>query len=318
MKRLSIIGALPESSFIGGVTIHVQRLLQSLDTRGIKYEFCDYKAIGVPRACLFILLHRGCIHIHVTNPILLFVFVICCKLSFSKCIFTLHANYGRFTGFKKFFLTVALHLSDVPVLINERTYEVYKKSNRNARYIPAFIPPLTEQPISDDVRRIIAMCKEKKRPIVSTNASKYAVDKDGNDIYGIDFLVNYFSCQTDYTLLISDPKSAYSPRFPQATDNVVFINQPHSYYELLKHVDFFVRNTSTDGDALSVKEALSLDVPALCSDCVERPAGVVLFKYSDQPSFRQAFDSVRKQAPTVHKEQSTNNVVEELVRLYRT
>ena len=317
MKRLNIIGALPESSFIGGVTIHVQRLLQNLDSRGIQYEFCDYKAIGVPRACLFILRHRGCTHIHVTNPILLLVFVICCKLSFSRCIFTLHANYGRFTDIKKLFLTVALHLSDVPVLINERTYEVYKKSNRNARYIPAFIPPLTEPPIPDDVKRIVAMCKENKRPIVSTNASKYAVDKDGNDIYGIDFLINFFSCQPDYTLLISDPKSAYSHRFPQATDNVVFINQPHSYFELLKHVDFFVRNTSTDGDALSVKEALSLGVPALCSDCVDRPAEVVLFKYSDQLSFKQALEKVRKQEPATHRVQQTSSVVEELVSLYR-
>lgn len=318
MKRLSIIGALPESSFIGGVTIHVQRLMHSLDARGIKYDFCDYKAFGVPMACLFILRHRGCVHIHVTNPILLLIFVVCCKFSFSRCIFTLHANYGRFTGFKKMCLTVALRLSDVPVLINEKTYEMYKKVNKNAMLIPAFIPPMAEQPLPDEVKRTVAMCKKSKRLIVSTNASKYAIDKNGKDIYGIDFLIDFFSCHSDYILLISDPKGAYSNQFPKTTDNIVFISQPHSYYELLKNIDLFVRNTSTDGDALSVKEAMSLGVPALCSDCVDRPEGAILFKYSDQHSFKQAIDSIRTHTPTMHKNQPTNNVVEELVRLYRS
>lgn len=317
MKRLSIVGALPESSFIGGVTIHVQRLLRNLDSRGIDYEFCDYKAIGVYRACLFILRHRGCVHIHVTNPILLLLYVACCKMTLSRCIFTLHANHGRFTGVKELCLTMALHLADVPVLINEKSYEVYKKINRNAKLIPAFIPPLSEPPLSDDVKSVVAMCKDRKRPIVSTNASKYSADKDGNDIYGIDFLVSYFSSQPDYTLLISDPKNAYSQRISQTTGNIFFLNKPHSYYELLKLVDVFVRNTSTDGDALSVKEALSLGVPTLCSDCVDRPSGVILFKYSDSHSFKQALDKAGRQKSTTHTVQPTNDAVEELVSLYR-
>ena len=70
-------------------------------------------------------------------------------------------------------------------------------------------------------------------------------------------------------------------------NSVYFIDYPHSYFELLKHVDYFVRNTSTDGDALSVKEALYLNVPTLCSDVVDRPRGVRLFKYCDKASFER-------------------------------
>jgi glycosyltransferase involved in cell wall biosynthesis len=42
--------------------------------------------------------------------------------------------------------------------------------------------------------------------------------------------------------------------------------------------DVFVRPTFTDGDSISVREALSLGIPVIASDCVERPDGVVLFK----------------------------------------
>lgn len=291
MKRLTIIGALPESSFVGGVTIHVQRLLQNLDARGISYKFVDYKRFGVPSACLYILRHRGCAHIHVTNPILLLIFICCCKLSFSKCIFTLHANHGRFSGIKNLCLSLALRLADVPVLINRQSYSAYRQINKNAQYIPAFIPPLSEPPLSEIVKETISACKKRGKPIVSTNASKTAADKYGNDIYGIDFLVDYFSSHSEYTLLVSDPKGGYKEKFSPCPENVVFITQPHSYYELLKSVDVFVRNTSTDGDALSVKEALHLGLPALCSDVVDRPDGVFLFKYSDPLSFAHSLSN---------------------------
>ena len=55
-------------------------------------------------------------------------------------------------------------------------------------------------------------------------------------------------------------------------------------FELMKVTDVFVRNTSTDGDSLSVKEALYLHKKVICSDAVDRPLGVRLFHYSDSES----------------------------------
>lgn len=317
MKRLCIIGALPESSFVGGVTIHVQRLLQGLDAKGISYEFIDYKKVGVPKACLFLLRHRGCVHIHVTNPILLIIFVICCKLSLSRCIFTLHANHGRFAGVKNLCLYMALHLSDVPILINQLSYEVYKRVNKHAQYIPAFIPPVNEPPLPENVRNQIAACKQRGLPIISTNASKTAVDKYGNDIYGIEFLADYFTAHNGFTLLVSDPKGGYKRKLSPCSENIVFIDQPHSYFELLKSIDVFVRNTSTDGDALSVKEALYLGKPTLCSDVVDRPKGTILFSYSDSDSFTKALGEVMAFDKGNNGIDEQCDVVKELIKLYR-
>ena len=50
---------------------------------------------------------------------------------------------------------------------------------------------------------------------------------------------------------------------------------------MLKHCDLFVRPTSTDGDAVSIREALWLGVPTVASDAVARPAGVATFRSRD-------------------------------------
>lgn len=317
MKRLTIVGTLPETSFVGGVSVHVQRLLKGLDAKGINYFFIDYKRIGVPKTCLKMLSHRSCVHIHVTNPILLLLFVFVSKLTLSKTIFTLHANHGRFKGFKSLCLSVSMRLADTPILINPKSYQVYRRVNKHAQYIPAFIPPTDEPPLPESIKQQIKVCMELGQPIVSTNASKFALDKEGNDLYGIDFLVNYFIRHEEYTLLVSDPKCEYRARYGSCKGNIVFVTHAHSYFELLKNVDVFVRNTSTDGDALSVKEALYLGLPALCSDVVDRPDGVILFSYSDDSSFSQALsDALTTGRRDSHCCGERNGTVDALLSLY--
>jgi len=51
--------------------------------------------------------------------------------------------------------------------------------------------------------------------------------------------------------------------------------------ELLSRSDLFVRPTLVDGDALSVREALSLGLPVVASDTGARPPGVSLFRPGD-------------------------------------
>ncbi|HME90949.1 MAG TPA: glycosyltransferase, partial [Myxococcaceae bacterium] len=50
---------------------------------------------------------------------------------------------------------------------------------------------------------------------------------------------------------------------------------------LMRGCDAFVRPTSADGDAVSVREALALGVACVASDAVPRPSGVVLFRSGD-------------------------------------
>ncbi|MEP1500316.1 hypothetical protein, partial [Nonlabens ulvanivorans] len=115
----------------------------------------------------------------------------------------------------------------------------------------------------------------------STNAFNRTIDKNGDEIYGIEMLIPLFTKHSDYALIISDPSGAYSEYFKDQNItvpiNIHIINYPHSYFEILDRVDVSIRNTSTDGDPLSIKESLFLGTPVIASNVVSRHSDCILY-----------------------------------------
>lgn len=286
-NKLLLVGPELTKHGIGGVTIHVHRLRDYLDKNNYGYEFKDYKNTKLWTLIKEIYKSR-IVHFHISNPVYQFVLVCCSKLMGKKIVMTVHGNYGRFSAVKNWMVRSAIRMATMPIVINELSYQKCKNFNKQTRLMPAFIPPQKEECLQTEIINLLNRLHGEGRKIVSTNAYNISFDKNGNDTYGIGFLVNYFKASKYMALIVSDPSGNYSKQFSNLqSDSVFFIGYPHSYFELLKHVDYFVRNTSTDGDALSVKEALYLGVPALCSDVVDRPSGVITFKYSDELTFEK-------------------------------
>lgn len=311
-RKLLIIGPDIEKHGIGGVTVHVRRLRDYLEKQGIKYVFKDYKCNGL-KTLLSAVSDAEMVHFHVSNPSYQFVLVLCSRLMGKNVLMTLHGNYGRFGWFKNLLVRRAVSLATIPIVINEKSFVACEHFNKKTQLIPAFIPPQKDNRLPQAIMTLLEELHGEGKKIVSTNASNRAFDKDGNDIYGIDFLVQYFKDSNEMSLVVSDPSGTYREKYMDLhSDSVVFIDYPHPYYELLKHVDCFVRNTSTDGDALSVKEALFLGVPTLCSDVVDRPKGVRLFKYCDKISFEQSMKMI------CHDEFTIENGAEKIVQLYNS
>ncbi len=50
---------------------------------------------------------------------------------------------------------------------------------------------------------------------------------------------------------------------------------------IIARSDLFVRPTLSDGDAISVREAIAMDTPVVASDVVARPEGTLCFKTGD-------------------------------------
>lgn len=293
--RLLIIGVKPGNHGIGGVTIHVQRLLDFLDNKHIPYSFLDYKIEGTIKMVKGINKSEA-VHLHVSNPIYQFILAVLCRAFSKSLIVTIHGNYGRFNNIKNLLVRSTIRIAKVPIVINSNSYDACKKYNKRLELISAFIPPQKKEILQRDIYKLFEKLHIEGRRIVSTNAFNISYDKDGYDVYGIDFLVQYFRERRDMALIVSDPSGNYKKCYPDLkSDSVYFINYPHPYFELLKHVDFFVRNTSTDGDSLSVKEALFLGVPTICTDVVDRPKGVRLFKYCDELTFEMALNSPSKE-----------------------
>jgi glycosyltransferase involved in cell wall biosynthesis len=66
------------------------------------------------------------------------------------------------------------------------------------------------------------------------------------------------------------------------TERFVIVTEPiEEAVSLWQISDVVIRATNTDGNSLTVMEALSIQVPVIASDCCERPVGAVLFRSRD-------------------------------------
>ena len=289
-KLLLISGNIEYIQHVGGVGMHVHRLLERLvKPEVIDYTTSDYKKEGF--IAQFNKIRKAdVIHLHVSNPYMRLVYVMATRLLGKKCILTVHGNYGRFNGTKNRADKLAMKLVSVPVLINKESFEKVREFNNNAVLLPAFILPVEgEEVLSNDAKIIIDRIKETGKTLFITSTNHRAFTDDGKEIYGIEFLVDYFSKQDSYQLLVLDPfseyKQVYEGRLP---DNITILSGAYSFCGAVKMADVVVRNTPTDGDAFSVKEALWLHKPTIVTDAVSRPEGVFLFHYNDEHSFEQA------------------------------
>jgi glycosyltransferase involved in cell wall biosynthesis len=61
-------------------------------------------------------------------------------------------------------------------------------------------------------------------------------------------------------------------------DCLLLMNESISFVKLMEVADIMLRPTLTDGDSLSVREALFLGKTVIASDVVTRPEGVVLYR----------------------------------------
>ena len=71
-------------------------------------------------------------------------------------------------------------------------------------------------------------------------------------------------------------------------DRFLFIEEKMPLYPLIRLASLFVRPTASDGDAISIREALYFGTPVVTSDVVRRPEGVGLFETRNLDGFKQA------------------------------
>ena len=317
MKRTDkvlIIGTIPSTSGVGGVTVHVARLCEALKENSVVFELCDYKVLPFT-AQIGMIKRSKIVHLHVSNPFLRLFYVSICRLLSKKVILTFHGNLGRFGALKNLIDLYALRLCNVPIMINNDSYIKAKSYNSRSVLIPAYIPEKSKPELPDEVKDVILKYKSKGKIIVSTNASYMQFSDKGDEIYGIHFLVEFFKDKDEYMLIVSDPSGQYSEYYLDVKlQNVSIIKQTHSFASLLSYSDIMIRATATDGDSLSVREALDLGVRVIATDCVDRPVGVLLFKYNDEQSL---IESLLRQNSEEILNSPKNNVVTSIIELYK-
>ncbi|MBA4317072.1 MAG: hypothetical protein C0412_01595 [Flavobacterium sp.] len=312
-----IIGKLPPP--IGGVRVHVARLLEWLNYHKMDHKFVVLSPWELLTS-ITVIFNSRFIHLHSSNVWARFFFAFLCFIFRKKLLITYHGNLGRFNYLKNCLDYCSIFLCYVPIVLNRKSHIFATQLNSNAKYVSAFIPPISDK--IDVIPESVNLFKEKKfEAYFCTNAWRVTYDNDAKEIYGISSLVEIFRDLPKFGLIISDPSGSYANFFKskqiELTGNILIIPIPHSFIKIIRSCDCMIRATTTDGDSISIREALYFEKPVIASNCVERPEGCILYGNCDFAALKKIimttdFGRLRPQAS---KDTSGG---QDLLELYRS
>ena len=283
-NKIIIIGTLPPP--IGGVSIYNQRLYDFLQNEeDTEVDFIDYKRKGLADIVGAIIGH-SIIYLNCSSASFKFFVTLIAALFGKKTVVTFHGSMSRHSGIADILDKLVLRLASLSIVLNKRSFDHAVKYTRKVFHGTAFIPPIKQETLNNDIKTFLAHCREKYKLICSCNAHNVSFDNAGNEIYQVKFLLEIFRELPDCCIILSDPSGMYSSYLEKQKaslpSNVFIIKETHSYFELLKETDVMLRITTTDGDSISVREALYLHKTVIASNVVDRPAGVITVNISKE------------------------------------
>lgn len=140
-------------------------------------------------------------------------------------------------------------------------------------------------------------------PIILINAFQLSF-VSGKDLYGMDLTIDALvKLSKEYS------KLGFLYVFAQISDQEIsllknklehlgllcfahFLTGHQELWPLFKKADLFVRPTRSDGESVSVQEALYFNVPVVASDACKRPDGVIIFQSGNAQDFYQKINQV--------------------------
>ncbi|GLI56917.1 hypothetical protein PM10SUCC1_24310 [Propionigenium maris DSM 9537] len=338
-KKILIIGPYPPP--IGGLSIHIKRFCEFLfsigetdfalvdDSKNNSIKDINNMDIIIGKRKLLILLQllfmsrNRVIHYHSHSWIMRYILVKICKLRKIKICFTFHSfrdEIDRFNYFKKKIVKCVLEKGDhfiaVNLLIKEKLIK-YGCSREKVSVIPAFIKPINNEKFK--IKKEIMDFINSKDKILTANASGMRF-YEGEDLYGIDMCIELLGRlkvkrreKIGFIFLLPQVEdSDYFIKLKKRIEELkikkdfLFITDKVEMYPILKQSSIFLRPTNSDGDAISVREAISLEITCIASDVAVRPEGVINFKTRDLDDLEKITNKILNNYD-YYKEKAKNN-----------
>ena len=294
MRKIYFIGTLPQPT--GGVTIYNKRKVEELGKK--------YKVVVIqPKITNLIKIARVFASSNNLFYISTFNFIIVALATFLnlKKFYFIDHNTSRhienFSFFKKNISLIFLKRAKKIILVSEHLLDNYKNFDFfeciDFKVEQAFIPPniseknsIIEKYYPELLRNILD-----KKNIVLASASKTNLDINGNDIYNLKKTLTAYNILAEkyheYVFVIAIAEFS-NDNFGIEIKNIckdlsikyknfILLTNNTPIWPLFESSRLFLRITTTDGDSVSLKEALFFDCPVLATDVVIRPNGTNLF-----------------------------------------
>jgi len=350
--RVALIGPYPPP--YGGISIHIQRLKEQLERHGydcvvyelgrrekasekniIRIKNVKEGLVWLPR--YFFFAKEDVIHLH--NPDWrMRVIMGLMGLLGRKTVISIHGeslndSLKEGNWFRKQIIEFALKHTSFVIADNESIKRLVLSlgvEHQKVDCVPGFISPTVKEEDHKKVPQYVWDFMGSHEPVISANAFRINF-YNGQDAYGIDMCIELCA-----NLKSSYPQIGFVFCLPDIGDydyfskmkqriaeknienNFLFITQPlDEVYPIWQESDIFVRPTVTDGDALSIREALYFKTPVVTSDACPRPKGVILFNNRDIDSLTNNVEKVlgnyiqfKKEAESIEVDSAFNKILE--------
>ena len=309
-NRIAILGIYPPP--LGGVSTHIERVIECfLDQKNIPFFwntetkmrrfFPIYLvALGwwlIKKRPHYLYYHST----YLSTSIIELIFIVSMRMIMRYQLHIVDHDcrhlYRRSQLLRHVYRTL-IKYSDSVICMGKSIEESYKAHNiTNSPIVQnPFIPPNIEkkQSIIKSYPASLKLFMRTHTPLLLMSAA-HLMQIDNNDMYGIDTAL----------YLIADIKNEFPKsglilglaeitdvfyfellqklaRHLKITQNVYILHPNKQIWPLLEYSDIFIRPTLTDGDSISVREALYFGVPVIASDVCPRPKGVFCFKTNNR------------------------------------
>lgn len=294
-----VVGRFPPP--LGGVSIFVKRKYASI--RGDGGECVDLGTSGWLGKLLLMRLKGGRTYYLNTGNVYFLLGCFLLGVLGSSYIYDHNASrssWGR--GFREWIFVFLVRRSRGVRVVHEHLRAGYEERGLGdwVSVESPFLPP-DEGERTEIVRRyrreLVEFLESESSFKIFLSASKYAVDGNGRDVYGLDALASLLECLSaeslDFRCLLAvaqfERAQVPAPLLERldrmaSCNRLLVISESNELWPLYERVDLFLRLTSTDGDSVSVRESVYFGCDVIASDVVPRPDGVIVYKYGDQNS----------------------------------
>lgn len=307
MKDLDVVLVGPYPPPFGGISAHIARLAEAIQAEGMTVGVLNHFRSRDDNALIVGDLRRNplrywralrgadarIVHYHHARWSTLAATALALRRSSSSTIATIHGRElepylrSRIPGVRRL-TRRALRTFDVLIAVSVEVERALQATVEHPiSMIPAYIPA------SDDHLTLSAEAEAFLRRGVNLLVAAYrlTVDRSGRTIYGLETAIDTFGAiaavRPDAQLAIFLAEAPRSRREsdrlrsliervddPEVRDRIgVFSGEPLT--PALRLAAIYLRPTLTDGDAVSIREAIAVGVPVLASDVVVRPPGVM-------------------------------------------
>lgn len=309
-KKVLMIGPSPDR--LGGVSVHIHRLSKLLcdrfifdyidEGRGKRPDFFYLRGMNL-LSYVKIIRNADIVHIHSGVFILrLLHFSVAKVLLRKRVIISIHhdLSYEGHIGITRRLLKHC----DYAILDSQSIYDTVYCEKAKCVYLmmPAFLPPVVEEEevLPLDVINWIRNIRKDLDAVLMCSSSSTIEEYNGNDLYGNDMIIEAVRNlnlkdigKRFYLLMIvhnSDRNPSTFKKYQEMIAdglgrNILLCASPISFVRVMMESDIVLRPTNTDGDSITIREALYLKKATVASDCAMRPEGTVVFKTRDLDDF---------------------------------